>query len=401
MEINGKVVTGNPDLIRKMNRSLIIKTIMEKESISRSELEVQTSLALPTIMRIVSALIEEGLVEEVGKGDSSGGRRPVMLKMKSDSMYFIGVGLQRVLYVILADVSGNIIARYNKEMKYHGSIDLIIKQILEGINNVLAQSKIDISRLMFAGLGIPGTEVKQGYDKGINPYDTWVDTDPENWKETREFPCPIVFDNNATLGALGELSFGAARNCRNSIYLHADHGVGSGVVIDGNLYKGSHNVAGEFGHTIIDIDGQPCYCGNKGCLEMYCSTNAIINMLIKDKHADLALVKKLTKNPDFSLVRKAAYHGDKIALKYIEESARVLGMGIASLVNMFNPDKIIVGGELPESCPGYIDIVAESVKKGVFRNRAAEVEILTSELKSDAVVRGAVALAMAQVFDHI
>ena len=396
-----KVITGNPDLIRKMNRSLIIKTIMEKESISRSELEVQTSLALPTIMRIVSGLIDEGLVTEVGKGDSSGGRRPVILEMKPDGMYFIGVGMQRVLHVVLADISGNIIARYSNDMKFHVSIDVIFNQILEGMDSVVAQSGIDASKIKFAGIGIPGTEFKYEYDVEGFPFDVWVDSAPKGWQNSEKFPCPIAFENNATLGALGELLFGAAKHRGNFLYVIADYGVGSGIVVDGKLYTGTNGVAGEFGHTIVEVGGLPCYCGNKGCLEMYCSSSAIINRMLKDKRADPALAKKLKQTPNFSLLKSAAYGGDKTALKYIKESARVLGLGMANLINMFNPDMVIVGGELPESCPGYMDIVAQSTRTGIFRKKAAEVEILGSELKNDAIVRGAVALAMAQVFDHI
>ncbi|MCL1896617.1 MAG: ROK family transcriptional regulator [Clostridiales bacterium] len=401
MAKNGKMVTGNPELIRKMNRSLIIKTIMENESISRSQLEVRTSLALPTIMRIVSDLIDEGLVAEVGKGDSSGGRRPVMLRMNTDGMYFIGAGVQRLFHVVLADISGNIIARHNCEMKFDTSSEIFLNQVTEGIDSVVAQSGIDAKKIRFAGIGIPATEFKYDYKGGLFLFDVWVDSAPEDWKGSGKMPCPVLFENNATLGALGELSFGLAKNSNNCIYIAADHGVGSGIVIDGKLFTGTDGVAGEFGHTVVKADGLSCYCGNKGCLEMYCSTSAIINRLLKDKNADPALKAQLAENPDFLLLKSAAYNGDNTAFKYIKESARILGIGIAGLINMFNPDMVIVGGELPESCPGYMDIVAQSAKSGIFRKSASEVDILESGLKSDAIVRGAVALAMAQVFDHI
>ena len=401
MSKKGRMVTGNQDLIRRMNRSLIIKAIMEKESISRSELEVLTHLALPTIMRIVASLIEEGLVEEVGKGDSSGGRKPIMLKMKSDGMYFIGVGIQRVIHVVLADISGNILARYSSELKYQVSIDVILGQILKGIDKVIKQSKIDISKLMYAGIGTPATEHKHGSKIGVYPVDDWGYTSEEEWQKNDKFPCPVVFENNATLTALGEFVFGVAKNCDNFLHVTADYGVGAGVVIGGKLYTGTDGVAGEFGHTIVDVDGLPCYCGNKGCLEMYCSTSAIINLYIKDKMADPALKQKLIDSTDFILLKDAAYGGDKVAYKYITESARILGMGISGLVNMFNPEMIIIGGELPETFPEYVEMVGKSARSGIFRNKATNLNIIESELKSDAMVRGAVALAMAQVFDHI
>jgi len=401
MTKNGKIVTGNPEFIRKMNRSLIIKAIMEKESISRSELEVQTSLALPTIMRIVSTLLDEGLVIEIGKGNSSGGRKPVMLKMKSDGMYFIGISVQRMLYVVLADISGNIIARYSCETKYNISTETILNQILEGIDSVVAQSKIDVSKIRFAGIGIPGTKFKHEYNSSGFPFDVWADSEPVDWQQSGKFPCPIIFKNTAKLGALGELSFGAAKGGVNSVYVFADYGVGSGIIIDGRLFTGTDGVAGEFGHTIVELDGLPCYCGNRGCLEMYCSTSAIINRFLNDKCASPILKQRLIDNPDFSLLRSAAYDGDHDALKYIKESARVLGTGVAGLINLFNPDTVIIGGELPESCPGYMDIVIQSARAGIFRKNATGAGILAGMLKSDAIVRGAVALAMAQVFEHI
>ncbi|MCL2035448.1 MAG: ROK family protein [Oscillospiraceae bacterium] len=402
MPHNRKMVTGNSVFIRKMNRSLILKTIIENKSISRSGLEAQTSLALPTIMRIVSILIEEGLVVEVGKGDSSGGRKPTMLEMKSDCMYFIGVSVQRVTHVILTDVSGNIISGYHCDTTYDAKLESLLKQILEGIDIVISQSKVDPSKIKYAGIGIPGTKFKHEITSIDFPfYNAWADFDPLEWKESGKFPCPVEFENVAKLGALGEFLFGAAKNCSNFIYIFADCGIGAGIVADGKLFTGVNGVAGEFGHTVVELNGRICYCGNKGCLEMYCSSSSLINRFILDEQGDPVLKRKLRDTPDFSIFTSSAYSGDQAALKYIEESANVLGLGAAGLINMFNPPLVIIGGELPQKCPGYTEIVARSAKTAIFRECANKLSIISGSLNDKATVRGAAALAMAQVFDHV
>jgi len=373
---------------------------MEKKSISRSELEVQTSLALPTVMRIVSILIDEGLVIEVGKGDSSGGRKPVMLKINSDSMFFIGVSVQRVMHVVLADMSGNIVSSYGCNTVSNINPDLILAQILEGIETVVLQSGIMPSRIKCAGIGIPGTKFSHIKDSGF-PFDVWADFDISIWQKSDKFPYNTEFQNVARLGALGEWMFGAALNCRNFIYIFADYGVGAGVVIDGKLFTGSCGVACEFGHTTVGLDGRECYCGNRGCLEMYCSTSAIIRRYLVDDSGHAELKSKLLESPNFSIFADAAYGGDRIALGYIEESARILGIGLAGLINLFNPSLVIIGGELAENCAGYTKIVTDVAKQKVFRNDASVLKIIPSSLKDEASVRGAVALAMAQVFDHV
>ena len=134
---------------------------------------------------------------------------------------------------------------------------------------------------------------------------------------------------------------------------------------------------------------------------MYCSSSSLINRFILDEQGDPVLKRKLRDTPDFSIFTSSAYSGDQAALKYIEESANVLGLGAAGLINMFNPPLVIIGGELPQKCPGYTEIVARSAKTAIFRECANKLSIISGSLNDKATVRGAAALAMAQVFDHV
>ena len=396
-----KMITGNSELMRNLNRTLIIKTIMERGKISRSEIENFTSLTMPTVMRIVESLMEEGLVIEVGKGSSSGGRRPTMLQMNPSSMYFIGVSVRRVLIVVLTDVSGNIISRYECHTKYDDTTETVLEQILHGFDHVIRSSGVNPSKLVAASIGLPGTKFKHKSLKSEYPFDNWANFDKKSWVDSAKFPCPVEIENIARLGALGELVFGIGQKERNFIYIFVDYGVGSGSVVNGKLFTGNNGVAGELGHMVINDGGYPCYCGNKGCLEMYCSTFAIINNILSDQKADPKLVQKLRLNKDFNYVIKAAHQGDELATRLIKDSARMLGIGISNIINLLNPAMIILGGELPDNYPEYMKISTPFISDGIFRNLANDVLITPSKLGNNSQVMGAVALAMAKVFDHM
>jgi len=401
MSKNVKAIRGNPEYIRKINRSLIIKTIMENGVISRSELAVRTSLALPTIMRIVSILVEEGLVVEVGKGDSSGGRKPTMLRMNAMSMYFVGVTIQSTMQVVLADISGNVVSSSVCDLDPKYKPDSVLNLIVGEVETLASQRGIPLAKIKYAGIGMPGTGFKHSGGQSNFPFAVWKDFDYGQWQNTGRLPFPVELENVAKLGALGELMFGNAKNHRNFIYVFAGHGIGAGVVIDGNFFKGADGVAGEFGHTIVKLGDRPCYCGNIGCIETYCSTNAVIAQYIDSVHADNALKGMLAVSPNFSLLASAAYSGDMFALKCIEDSARMLGIGVGGLINLFNPSLIVIGGELVESCAGYTSLVAEAARANIFRNSATKLEIIPGKLNDQASVMGAIALAMSKVFDHV
>ncbi len=384
------LITGNSGLMRSINRNLIIQALLRSEEMSRSELAARVGLALPTIMRIIDTLIEEGLVVEVGKGDSTGGRKPIMLRMNPDAIYFIGVSVQRILRVVLTDLCGHVRCRSEVLTRSENDAETILGQILGGIDHVIANSGVDPSRIATIGVGLPGTLFRHGEELAKYPFKIWAEMDLRQWAP--RFPYPVTFENIAKVGALGELMFGHGRDYGDFVYVFADYGIGSGIVQNGKLYKGHNAVAGDIGHCCIERDGEICYCGNRGCLEMYCATPAILRGLRQRMPPDRA-------PQDFSDVIAAYRAGEPWAVEAIAASSETLGQGLGNLVNVLNPNTVVIGGELADDCPGYVDQAATHARTRIFSKAAAHTPILHSALGQEGILLGAIALAMNQVFE--
>lgn len=390
-------IKGNAELMRKMNVDLITGAIMECRCISRSQLAKRLGLALPTVMRIVDTLIKDGSVIEVGQGDSSGGRKPTMLEMNENHTYYIGACIQRKLKVVLANAVGTIIARYESLFNYENMDASILEQVVAGVDAVIAQSKVSRDKIKRIGIGTPGTNFRHTDKLEQYPFAKWANFDTDSWQRSELLPFATECENISKLGALAELRFGSGRNVRDFIYIYADFGIGASIVADGKLYMGSDGVAGEFGHMVIDRNGLDCYCGQRGCVEVYSSSVAIVHT-----------VKEMMKNHDltingisapaklqFSDALEAMENGDQMIKAIFMDAGFCLGQGLTNLINLFNPQMIIIGGELSD-CPCYIKAAQKAALQGIFLHKAENVEIVTSKLGKDDLLKGAIALAMNQ-----
>lgn len=398
-----KSVTGNAELIRKINRELVTNEIIDQGCVSRTELTRKVGLAMPTVMRIVDSLIEEGLVLEVGEGNSSGGRKPRLLQLKADSMYFIGACIQRKLKVALSDAAGNIICRHEVLGNYSNISENILDQLVEGIEWVIEQSGVPREKIAGAGIGTPGSLFKHCDLVREYPFVNWAQFDIDTWYRSEKLHYPVEFENIPKLGTLGEMRFGHGRGIRNFIYVYADFGVGSGIVADGQLYMGSNGVAGEFGHMVVDAGGRACYCGNKGCLEMYSASLAIVrelrvSMLAGEKTVLTRFCKPEELN--FSHVLEALKKNDLLTAYAFEKAGRMLGLGLANLINLFNPEMVIIGGELSD-CRVYVETAKRVALEGIFLHKANDMRIVTSALGGDDLLKGAISLAMRKIFNTV
>ena len=398
-----KSVTGNSELIRRINRDLVTNSIIELGCVSRTELARKVGLAMPTVMRIVESLIEEGIVIEVGQGNSSGGRKPTLLRLNQDSMYFIGACIQRKLKIVLSDAAGSIVCRHEVLGNYNNLSDNILDQIVEGVEQIIERSGVPREKIAGAGIGTPGSLFKHCDLIRDYPFVDWAQFDIDTWYSSDKLHFPVEFENIPKLGTLGEMRFGHGRNVRNFIYVYADFGIGSGIVADGKLYMGSKGVAGEFGHTVVEAGGRACYCGNKGCLEMYSASPAIVRELREKMKAGAPTLLKLMCSPEelnFSHVLDALKKNDHLTTAAFEQAGRMLGLGLANLINLFNPEMIIIGGELSD-CRIYVETAKRVAAEGIFLHKANDVRIVTSALAGDDLLKGAISLAMRKVFNTV
>lgn len=308
--------------------------ILEREPISRADIAQVTGLNKSTVSALVNELLEEELIYESGPGESSGGRRPVLIYFNKVAGYAIGIdiGVNYILSV-LSDLKGNILFEKNQlilDTSYTVVIDLV-KQMIHSLMEEMPVSKYGIVGI---GLGVPGIINNDGAVL-LAPNLGWSNISLKREIE-EEFTLPVIIENEANAGSYGEKQFGAGQNFQNIIYVSAGIGIGVGIILDGELYKGKNGFAGEMGHMIINVNGKQCRCGSKGCWEAYASEHALLNITNQKFLSLEKLIELAEKN-------------DKSALNLFEEVGSFLGFGINNIVNTFNPEQVIVGNRLAKA----------------------------------------------------
>lgn len=389
--MSSNIVTGKPELLKRINRNIIIKLIIKHGVISRSELAKITKLALPSVMRIVDGLISENLVKEVGKGDSTGGRKPGLITLNQEALYIIGVEIAINTTMVLTDLGGNIIERWESPQMAFVSPEEMLESINENIERLIARNKIDRSRIAGVGIGTPGTNFKHIRDIDKSVLKGWERINVKAWFEAKT-DIPVFVDNVARTRTLSELWFGAGRRCKSFIYVFVDQGVGCGIVNNGVIHEGHGSVAGEFGHSIIEYKGRECYCGNRGCIEMYVSAGSITN----EAEKALGISRGAYKFKDV-IAREA----DPRILRVLSESAEVLAAGVANLINIFNPEAVVLGGIVPVESRYFAEAAIKAIDGNVFNNNAMNTPVLVSDIAQDRICIGSVALVINEVFKSV
>ncbi|HCU23181.1 MAG TPA: hypothetical protein DF698_09985 [Candidatus Atribacteria bacterium] len=368
---------GTPSLIRKINRSNIIGLIQKQGSLSRSEVSRISGLSLPSVSRIIDSLIQEGILKEIGKGESLRGKKPLLIDINSDHRYVFGVEISRKGQIILCNLTGDVLRRE----QYFPDPSLgplsIANQLSKKITQLSHSLNLLPNKIAGVGTGTPGFLFKAGPLISQSPFFGWNSINAVEIFEN-SFPYPVIVENVAKASAIAEKMYGYGKQFDNFFYIFTDWGVGGGFFTGGALYRGINGNAGEFGHTIIEQNGVPCYCGNLGCLEQYTSTDAIVRE-----------ARSINKNiKDFDSVMNAFQLGDSKIIALIEKSGEILGRGVANIINLLNPEAIIIGGEIARKCPIYIQSAIEQARGAVFSLEARKTPVITSQLGEEAVAMG-------------
>lgn len=387
----GDIVIGKPELLKRINRNVIIKLIIKHGIISRSELSKITRLALPSVMRIVEGLISDNLVKEVGKGDSTGGRKPGLITLNQEALYIIGVEIAINTTMVLTDLGGNIIDRWESPQMSHVSPEEMLEKINENIERLIGKHKIDRSKIAGIGIGTPGTNFKHIKDIENSILKGWEKIDVKAWFESKT-DLPIFIDNVARTRTLSELWFGVGKRIKSFIYVFVDQGVGCGIVNNNTIYEGHSSVAGEFGHTIIEYNGRECYCGNRGCVEMYVSAGAITNEVVKAMGIS---------EEDFKFKKVMELETEPEVQKILSDSGKILAAGIANLINIFNPQAVVLGGIVPSKSLYFAESVMKAIDANVFSNTAMNTPVFVSDIDQDRICIGSVALVINEVFKSV
>ena len=375
--------------IRDINRQIVLNYVRVRAPISRAEIARETSLQRSTISSIVEDLQRDGLVEETGPGDSTGGRKPTLLRLKSGTPVAIGVDVTpRETTVSLTELSGRILKQ--ERFPTSSDVDYMNEQILNKVGTFV-ESYPDVS--LEVGLSIPGIADTANNKILYVPYFRWTDWNiGEQIQE--KFGLPVVIDNDANAVALAELWFGRSeiRSIRNFIFVLVAEGIGTGIVIDGQLYRGENGAAGEFGHMYVAGNAATaCSCGRFDCWEAHASEKAIVNRYRETLgNGDGSTI-------DMERLIRLAQNGERAALEVLKESAKYLGIGISNLLIGFSPQAVVIGGKIA----GAWDLIYNEIQvlsERSVRHELSRAIIVPSSLGDEPTILGSVSLVLAGKF---
>ncbi|GMA49854.1 xylose repressor [Alicyclobacillus contaminans] len=326
-------ITGDQAYIKNLNRSIVLNLLRFHSPLTRVEIARRTGLTKATVSSIVDQLIKEAYVLEVGQAPSKGvGRKPVSIRFNPDAGRVIGVDLGVDYYrVLVLDLSASVVQHYEGTLHDASRVDEAMEPMLRDLKRAVAQSGSTRLGVIGVGIGIPGlVDAKRGVVLNA-PNLRWRDV-PLRAMLDEALGLPIVIDNEANAGAIGEQLYGAGKGVANMVYLSLARGIGTGIILNNQLIRGESGVAGEFGHMTIDLNGPTCSCGNRGCLELYASEKAVVNRYLElsgESHAFVDIVRRMDA-------------GDPYAVDAIRLAGQHLGIGLASLANGLNPALILI-----------------------------------------------------------
>jgi predicted NBD/HSP70 family sugar kinase len=390
----------NLEDIQKMNRTLVINLLLKQPISTRVDLAKTTGLKPATITNIINDLMACGLVKETGGINGGLGRRSIGLVFNGEAYRVIHVRLARRYFLVgLFDLVWKQYNFVQEDIDILSDPARVMERIKARIHEML--QKAGTVRVVGIGIALPGPYFRtDGHIGPITEFPGWEGTAIEN-DISKTFGLPTYTEQDANVGALAEWRNESSMiNSGTIIYIAAGQGIGAGIVINGKLFTGSLGVAGEIGHTSIAFDGPKCNCGNTGCLELYCSTIA----LLKEAHKRSAEVPDTLLSPDCSLNQffHALNLGDKLAGEIFGKVARFLGIGIVNAINVYNPDLIVIGDELALGGGQHLlQIVSQVVKERVLPHIYERLTIRLSTFTEDPAFIGSGLMLLDNINDII
>lgn len=384
---------------QQINRSLVIRLLRQQGTCSRAELARSSGLKSATITNIISEFIEKGFVVEDGLMEGCNGRRAIGIRINGDKYRVLGASLTRThFHVILAGLSGRIYHTRSYPIQRDWKPEMLIAHLCGWMKEMIASGE-EFS-VLAACLAMPGPYTTEGEMVFITNLLEW-DGISLSERLQQEFDIPVVIENDANAGACGEMWFSeGTEQIRNMIYILAGQGIGCGILNRGRILKGDLGLAGEIGHTTICYDGELCECGNRGCLERYCST------LVLTEH-----IKERLKGGERSLLgmdftgkelADAVRKGDTVACEEYRRVCEYLAVGIGNVINQLNPGAVVIGDELAEIAPQImLEIVSKRLQASLRPMIWDRTRISVSRLSCNSTLLGAAAAAAEYVFDHL
>jgi len=384
----------NQDVTQEMNRSLLLKSLRREGVCSRAHLASLTGLKQATVTNIMKDFLNWGIVKEVGFLNGSKGRRSIGVSINPDGYRVIGVRLARKHYSVgLFDLTGKQIVkeRVDFEPEKQPGAEEILNQIVGRMRLLIQQYGKD--SVLAAGLAVPGPFIaKKSRIALITGADIWKDIELKAFFE-REMDIPVFLEHNANAGAYAHMwDLKEAYHDDILVYIAAGQGIGAGIVMNGRIYEGALGTSGEIGHMTIDRNGKPCACGNRGCLERYASSLELVKTVYGERAG--------MEGCNFEDLEQQIRSGDTAYTEHYRRACESLGVGIINIVNVINPDRIIIGDDMARPNPELMEkTVRETVQKGILPDVFDELTLSISTYQGDPILTGAAIVAIDRVFD--
>ena len=387
------MIPGTPALARHQRTpALLLETIRDLGGVTRADLSRLTGLSRSAVAHAIAALLADGLIAEREPGGGHAGQRgrpATLLTPSRPPGHVVGIDFGHAhVGVAIADTAGEVLAesRLGADVDHHA--DEVLDTSARMTRDLLSQAGVPLSQVIAVVAGLPGPV--DPHTRALRPpaiLAAWAGRDAGHELATR-LGRPAEVANDADLGALGELRYGAGRGRQDFVYVKASHGVGAGLVLGGRIYRGAAGIAGEIGHTSLPDAAEWCRCGNRGCLETVVSLGPLSRRL-----AQIGIPPAAGgAGWPASRLRENA-----LAVRALTEAGRILGRALADLCNCLNPEAVILGGEIGTAGPPLVAGVRESIDRYAQPAAAEAVQVLAAGLGARSELMGAVALAAGQV----
>jgi predicted NBD/HSP70 family sugar kinase len=386
----------------------LLSLIYARERVSRAELVDRTGYSTFLVSKLVDKILKKGLISEVGAAPSSRGRPSTLLSVNPDVARLVGVHMGTInLRTAVTDMQGNILAqRVDNSWVQHGP-EKALRHMSATVRILLKEAQVQSGRLSGIGIGIAGVlDRTDGVTLSWPRVPAWRCV-PVKQVAEKAFKTLVEIDDTPRTMALAERRFGKARGVSNFIYIALGAGVGASLFLNGNLYTGHAGFAGEFGHTSIDEEGPLCSCGNHGCLEAFVSASTLISRAEQGVAAGLSaelyrIARGNGRQVNLRSIGRAAELGDRFCLGLLAEASRHIGNAISSLVNLLNPELIVLGGGLvKEAGVWLLPEIQRRVLERALPSSANKVTITISELHDIDWARGASLLLSGRILKNL
>ncbi|MBN1178091.1 MAG: ROK family transcriptional regulator [Anaerolineae bacterium] len=393
--------------VKTQNLTAILFALLQNERPSRVQMAHLTGLSATTITNLVAGLIEQGVVVESGAVETESrhrvGRPPTALQLVPEARYAIGVhiGVGRI-HAAVANLYAAPVHSISWNHPLDQPADAVLDEVAQLVERVIEQSGVARERIVGVGVGASGLVDPHTGVNVFAPNLGWHDVPIERLLR-HSTHLPVTVDNNVRAMTLSEAFFGAGRDVRTMALVYARIGVGAGFVVDGQVYRGSGAGAGEIGHmTIIPEGGAACRCGNTGCLETLISEPVVVDiahhLAEQEPNGTLAACMREAGGTPIECIFAAARQGDATVQTLLESRARYLGIALANLVNVFNPELILLGGFLSQGLDLLLPAVESTMRQRTFANLGDLVQIKPASFGPQAGIIGAATLALNTFF---